>query len=32
MLKDHRFWTGLVTGVVLYFVWTNYMRKKAGGM
>jgi hypothetical protein len=32
MLKDGKFWTGVVVGVVLYFVWTNYAKKKAGGM
>lgn len=31
MLKDHKFWTGVIVGVALYFVWTNYMRKKAAG-
>ncbi len=32
MLKDHKFWAGVVVGAVLYFVWTNYAKKKAGGM
>lgn len=32
MLKDHKFWAGVVVGALLYFVWTNYAKKKAGGM
>lgn len=30
MIKDHRFWTGVIVGVVLYFAYTNYLRKKTG--
>jgi hypothetical protein len=31
MLKDTRFWTGVVVGLVLFWVWKNYAGKKGIG-
>lgn len=31
MIKDHRFWVGVVVGVVLYFAYMNYVGRKAKG-
>jgi hypothetical protein len=30
MIKDHRFWVGVAAGVVLYYVYTNYISKRMG--
>jgi hypothetical protein len=31
MLTDGKFWIGLVAGMVLYFVYTSYLRGKMKG-
>ncbi len=28
MLKDHRFWTGVIVGLVVFYLWQNYAKKK----
>jgi hypothetical protein len=31
MLTDQKFWFGFVAGIVIYWVYKNYMGKKLGG-
>jgi choline-glycine betaine transporter len=31
MLKDQRFWVGVIIGFVLYFIYSKYASKKLGG-
>jgi hypothetical protein len=31
MLKDHKFWVGVVVGVIAFYVYTNHFRKGMGG-
>jgi hypothetical protein len=28
MLKDHKFWVGVIVGVALYYAYMNYAAKK----
>ena len=32
MIKDHRFWVGVIAGIVLYYVYTNYISKRMMGL
>ena len=31
MIKDHKFWVGVVVGVIAYYVYANHVRKGLGG-
>jgi hypothetical protein len=31
MLKDHKFWAGVVAGIILYVLYTKFAAKKLGG-
>lgn len=31
MIKDHKFWVGVVVGVIAYYVYANHVRKGMGG-
>jgi hypothetical protein len=31
MIKDHKFWVGVVVGVIAYYVYANHVRKGMNG-
>jgi hypothetical protein len=31
ILKNGKFWGGVVTGVILYYVYANHMKGRVGG-
>jgi hypothetical protein len=31
MIKDHKFWVGVIVGVIAYYVYANHVCKGMGG-